>query len=82
MSSDKSIQWQIELLAAAYEIELARLEGKKGYEHNKANRKRHDRVGFLGRMLARKYGGKVVETLKENGREKAQEHFDRYNPRK
>ena len=82
MSSDKSIQWQEELLAVTYDIELAKLEGKKGYEHNYINRKRHDRAGFLGRMLARKYGGKVVEALKENGREKAQEHFDRYNPRK
>lgn len=82
MSSDRSIQWQEELLAVTYDIELAKLEGKKGYEHNFNNRKRHDRIGFLGRMLARKYGGKVVETLKENGRAKAIEHFNKHNPRK
>ena len=82
MSSDKSIQWQEELLAVTYDIELAKLEGKKGYEHNYINRKRHDRVGFLGCLLARKYGGKVVKALKENGRAKASEHFNKHHPRK
>ena len=74
MTADRGLSWQSELFTISYENELDRLEGKKTYY-----RKRHDRLGFLGRMVARKYGASTVEELKRDGVELALKEYKGYN---